>query len=1127
MSSINTTQIDGDVSVGRNVALGGDAHIAGSSTIGHNLKVEGWLDAANIKGVNRGVFLTVQELREAYPNPHDGWFAGVGSSTPFTAYVGKGGDWVATGGTIDVEVDIHEIDDRLDALESDVDEAGTDISGLRTRLGTAEGKITSLETKATQNEAGIEVLTTWCGGLDTRSMANMNKIYALNGLEEETHTLSPAETASLYINNTGELINSTSTVYAYAVESGDVLRIKHKGGTGVSKVWAAYSADSIQECGVDTLVNISDGTINTDGNEETEDVVIPDGVSLLVACKGSSSGSALSVSGVQTTSRIDTLVTRVTQDESTISEHGTRLSTAEGKITSQGTRLATAEGKITSQGTRLTTAEGNITSQGTRLGTAEAKIETLETRATQDEGNSTHYSLVGNGDTRVGIQLGQRLKPATSYVVLFRGDWAVDEITLAASTSRFRVLSNDSAISKSGISIAANVPIAKYFTVPADSERTSVSILANAGEKVEFDIVKTNVFSPVVYFSNRQYPTFERLVNKIKVTFPTYIKIHDEATGVAIAGFNVSGQSFELEARQRLVYDLADGTLKVVLVEDGGDYINLLVSYGDKYCGGLLAHYLDNQRFAVVNDKLNLVKWEIGALNFLVTPWTYSDANNRVRVAQNDYLHLNKGDIITLTDYANAKMYVAWITDGVYGSSSGWLQEDFVCETDGDYSMLLAYVDNSVVGDASELSGLVKIIPVWSTLDDKIAAVNEKADAVDAKADGLDLGVLNPDMFDIGEVNLNATPWTYSDGTRSVRLKEEAKLFLKTGDVIRLTDYSNCMIFISYRNGEDYYRTGWLTSGSFVCPMDAEYSMLMRHPSSTFGNVVADKWQFLRYLRIERGKECPFDIAKQSHRAFAWLMDNPNLRAVNHRGYNTIAPENTLSAFRLSAEMGFKWVELDVQWTSDGVPVILHDATIDRTSNGTGAIKDLRFVEVRQYDFGSWKSEEYAGEQIPTFEEALLCCKWAGLKIYVEIKTATLTDAQADLLALMIKGTGMSDACDFIQANSANVDALKKMGARFPQARLGYVKPTASTEAVALARIDELLPPNHTAGNKVFADLAYGDSVLGSSTFIPALIERGVELELWDCRYSRDIVSTYVTGVTINSVITNQGLNGA
>lgn len=133
MSSIKTTQIDGDVSVGRNVSLGGKAEIAGSAHIGHNLKVDGWLEAPNIKGANKGIFLTVQELREAYPVPHDGWMAGVGASTPFTAYVGKGGDWVPTGGTIEVTVDMTEEieqarDDALSDLRTATSEALEEIA---------------------------------------------------------------------------------------------------------------------------------------------------------------------------------------------------------------------------------------------------------------------------------------------------------------------------------------------------------------------------------------------------------------------------------------------------------------------------------------------------------------------------------------------------------------------------------------------------------------------------------------------------------------------------------------------------------------------------------------------------------------------------------------------------------------------------------------------------------------------------------------------------------------------------------------------------------------------------------------------------------------------------------------
>ena len=117
MGSIKTTHTDGDMSVGRNVAIGGKAQIAGSATIVHNLEVKGWLDAPNIKGTNKGVYLTLEELREAYPAPRDGWFAGVGASTPFATYIGKNKDWIATGGTIDTDVNIFVEDEKeLDAV---------------------------------------------------------------------------------------------------------------------------------------------------------------------------------------------------------------------------------------------------------------------------------------------------------------------------------------------------------------------------------------------------------------------------------------------------------------------------------------------------------------------------------------------------------------------------------------------------------------------------------------------------------------------------------------------------------------------------------------------------------------------------------------------------------------------------------------------------------------------------------------------------------------------------------------------------------------------------------------------------------------------------------------------------
>lgn len=144
MSSIKTTQIDGDVSVGRNVAAGGKLDVAGSATIGHNLKVDGWLEAPNIKGANKGVFLTVQALREAYPNPHDGWMAGVGASTPFTAYIGNGGDWVATGGTIEVTVDMSQYTEGVEQLQEDIDEVAARVQTAETNINSHTQQLTTL-----------------------------------------------------------------------------------------------------------------------------------------------------------------------------------------------------------------------------------------------------------------------------------------------------------------------------------------------------------------------------------------------------------------------------------------------------------------------------------------------------------------------------------------------------------------------------------------------------------------------------------------------------------------------------------------------------------------------------------------------------------------------------------------------------------------------------------------------------------------------------------------------------------------------------------------------------------------------------------------------------------------------
>jgi glycerophosphoryl diester phosphodiesterase len=101
------------------------------------------------------------------------------------------------------------------------------------------------------------------------------------------------------------------------------------------------------------------------------------------------------------------------------------------------------------------------------------------------------------------------------------------------------------------------------------------------------------------------------------------------------------------------------------------------------------------------------------------------------------------------------------------------------------------------------------------------------------------------------------------------------------------------------------------------------------------------------------------------------MRDASTFVAIAHRGFSSQAPENTIAAFDFALENGFNNIELDVQLTSDKVPVIIHDAKVDRTTDGTGEVSSLSLVNSRKLDAGSWFNAKYAGERIPTLEEVL------------------------------------------------------------------------------------------------------------------------------------------------------------
>jgi glycerophosphoryl diester phosphodiesterase len=116
---------------------------------------------------------------------------------------------------------------------------------------------------------------------------------------------------------------------------------------------------------------------------------------------------------------------------------------------------------------------------------------------------------------------------------------------------------------------------------------------------------------------------------------------------------------------------------------------------------------------------------------------------------------------------------------------------------------------------------------------------------------------------------------------------------------------------------------------------------------------------------------------------------NPKQKIVviAHRGEHLHHPENTLPAFQAAIDAGADFFELDVRTTSDGKLVLMHDQSVDRTTNGTGLVRNLTFAQIRSLDAGSKFSPAFAGTRVPTFDEALALAH-GKIGIYVDTKDA-------------------------------------------------------------------------------------------------------------------------------------------
>jgi glycerophosphoryl diester phosphodiesterase len=144
---------------------------------------------------------------------------------------------------------------------------------------------------------------------------------------------------------------------------------------------------------------------------------------------------------------------------------------------------------------------------------------------------------------------------------------------------------------------------------------------------------------------------------------------------------------------------------------------------------------------------------------------------------------------------------------------------------------------------------------------------------------------------------------------------------------------------------------------------------------------------------------------------------------IAHRGASGLAPQNTLSAFQLAIDIGADYIELDVRKSLDDSLMVIHDATVNATTNGTGNVSNKSYAELKSLDAGSWFGPTFIGEQIPSLHEVLALAKLNGVKVCVEIKQSGLETS----VISMIQSLNMLDDVIIFSFSLSELQTIKLM----------------------------------------------------------------------------------------------------
>lgn len=467
-------------------------------------------------------------------------------------------------------------------------------------------------------------------------------------------------------------------------------------------------------------------------------------------------------------------------------------------------------------------------------------------------------------------------------------------------------------------------------------------------------------------------------------------------------------------------------------------------------------------------------------------------SNDNTRLSNISPIPVKKGTTITFTPQSGYKLYAAIYTeeDGTKTKvgRSGWVTEAFSYTADDD---CYAMCTQSLTSEAT-------LPPVNQGVDITVTFASGSS--------GGGGGGGSTEYTPPTKYGKNSLSLTWEQGgidnngtnTRSDRVRAKVNTSQIKAIAYSMPSGFNCAIwFFSEEGGTKLRDTGWDSTGIGY-------------------RLCAGNFAYIQMHRTSDSNISPTDITNefQFYTVGSTLYSYDGvLKTLCHRGYSAVAPENTEASFAMAAQKQMKYVETDVRFTSDGVAVMLHDASINRTArnaDGTSLsstinISSITYQQALAYDFGIYKGAEFAGQKILTFAQFIVLCKKYNLFPIIEIKTGEPSDIVA--LQHIAEQYGMHGQYGWIGATV------------YLQALLTDIPTTlcirlTGTDSPSIAETTGL----KTSNNRVVADFSVSQFTSLTAETIQGIANAGVEIGVWDITTEANVdtvlESPYVTWLT-------------